>query len=138
MATMRPDGLCPVTRPASGEAIPQEVFDSIASGASMPFERSDLKGWYGNDVLWVNIHSQGAKRSEKFAWERLGRGSLTITALRVDAQAPPATAHIPNGYGDTGFQASGIDFPSAGCWEVVGTLAGKQLRFVVRVLDVLE
>ena len=132
---MPPDGSCPVPRPASSEAVPQEVIDIIAAGASVPLKRADFQSWYGNDVLWVYLYLQGARRSEKFPWVRLGRGSLTITGHRIDAEAAPAVGQVPQGYGDTGFQASGIDFPTAGCWEVTGQLAAKPLRFVVKVLD---
>jgi hypothetical protein len=132
---MPPDGSCPVTHPALPEAVPQEVIDIIAAGASVPLKRADFQSWYGNDVLWVNVYPQGARRSEKFPWVRLGRGSLTITGHRIDAEAAPAIGHVPQGYGDTGFQASGIDFPTAGCWEITGQLAGENLRFVVKVLD---
>ena len=133
--TMPPDGSCPVTHPASSEAVPQAVIDAIAAGASVPLKRADFQSWYGNDALWVELYPQGPRRSEKFPWVRLGRGSLTITAHRIDGEAAPAVAHVPQGYGDTGFQASGIDFPTAGCWELTGQLAGEPLRFVVKVLD---
>ena len=40
---------------------------------------------------------------------------------------------VPGGYGDTGFQVSGLKFPTAGCWQVAGTVGGKTLTFVVNV-----
>jgi hypothetical protein len=47
---------------------------------------------------------------------------------------PPARGFVPDGYGDTGFQASGVDFPTEGCWEVTGALPTTRLRFVTLVV----
>jgi hypothetical protein len=132
------DGTCPITRPAPPEAVPQRVIDEIGPGSSVPVTRADFHNWYGNDALWVGLYTEGARQSEKFWWVRLGWGKLTITGRRLDAQASPAVGDVPEGYGETGFQASGIDFPAAGCWEVTGTLAGKELQFVVMVLSDLR
>jgi hypothetical protein len=41
---------------------------------------------------------------------------------------------VPAGYGEAGFQPSGITFPSTGCWKVEGHLGGTTLAFVVRVV----
>jgi hypothetical protein len=51
----------------------------------------------------------------KFPWWRAVRGKVEIEGRRLDAPAPPIQAHIPDGYGETGFQAMGIYFPTAGC-----------------------
>ena len=74
----------------------------------------------------------------KFPWVRGVRGKLTIQGKRLDAPAPPLRAHIPDGYGDTGFQATGIIFPSEGCWEVTGKVGDSSLTFVTRVVRVEE
>jgi hypothetical protein len=60
----------------------------------------------------------------KVGWWRTTPGKLTIDGRRLDAPAPPLKASIPDGYGPTGFQATGITFPTEGCWEItarVGT-----------------
>jgi hypothetical protein len=49
-----------------------------------------------------------------------------------DAAAPPFQAHVPCCY-PTRFQASGLTFPTAGCWEVTAKAAGSRLTFVVEV-----
>lgn len=46
----------------------------------------------------------------------------------------PLIAEIPEGYGDTGFQASTIIFPTVGCWEVTGRAGDAELSFVTRVV----
>jgi hypothetical protein len=34
----------------------------------------------------------------------------------------------------TGFQASGVQFPTEGCWEVTGTVGTTSLTFVTFVI----
>src|SRR5690348_15957136 len=48
--------------------------------------------------------------SMKFGWTREEglRGKLKIHGRRLDAPAPPLRARIPDGYGDTGFQATAL------------------------------
>jgi len=74
----------------------------------------------------------------KFPWWRGVRGQLSIQGRRLDAPAPPMRAYIPHGYGEKGFQATGIIFPTEGCWEVTGKVADASLRFVTRVIKVQE
>ncbi|HEX8134974.1 MAG TPA: hypothetical protein VF880_16280 [Actinomycetes bacterium] len=87
----------------------------------------DFFGWgdtYGNGKLWVGglwpggvinadagfINKDGSV-GMKFGWWRAAPGKLRITGRRLDASAPPARATVPDGYGETGFQASGVDSP---------------------------
>lgn len=78
--------------------------------------------------------------SMKFGWFRGAglRGKLTIHGRRLDASAPPLRADIPEGYGDTGFQATGLIFPTEGCWEVTGEVGDTRLTFVTRVVKINE
>lgn len=127
------DGPCAVTLP---------------NGSGPPGETPDPRG-YGNGVLWTwlwpdgtvvfspggpgQIHDDGALEM-KFPWHRAGQGQLVIRGQRLDAPAPPLRANVPGGYGDTGFQASSLVFPAAGCWEVTGTVGSSSLTFVTRVV----
>lgn len=70
----------------------------------------------GNKVLW--IRPQGSR--------------LTATGRRLDAAAPWMKARILDGYRE-GFQASGLYFPSAGCWEISAKAAKSELVFITRV-----
>jgi hypothetical protein len=74
----------------------------------------------------------------KFGWTRGEdlRGKLKIHGRRLDAPAPPLRADIPDGYGDTGFQATALIFPTEGCWEVTGEVADTRVTFVTRVVRV--
>jgi hypothetical protein len=105
---------------------------------------------YGNGKIWVSLWPDGVvvfKRggpgrinpdgslTMKFPWWRAVRGRLEVTGRRKDAAAPPLTARIPAGYGDTGFQATSLTFASEGCWEVTGRVGSARLTFVTRVLN---
>jgi hypothetical protein len=70
----------------------------------------------------------------KFGWWRNVPGDLEITGARLDGPAPPARGEVPSGYGQTGFQASGIVFPTEGCWEVSGHVGPATLTFVTFVV----
>jgi hypothetical protein len=126
---------CPVTQPGDGPP-------DVPPGA--------LFGWsssYGNGELWVGglgpggviaagprfINPDGSV-DMKFGWWRVVPGELTITGRRLDGPAPPARAGVPDGYGESGFQASGVTFPTEGCWEVTGHVGTASLTFVTFVL----
>jgi hypothetical protein len=69
----------------------------------------------------------------KLGWWRGAEGTLAITGERTDAHAPPLSADVPDGYGPTGFQATGITFASTGCWDVTGHVGAERLTFTVLV-----
>jgi hypothetical protein len=134
MSAMPPS--CPVTKP-NGKQPP------IGKNA---FGRGP--GGHGNDEFWTNVwtwgesvvlvpptHVQqnGSLGSMKWPWWRGVPGELTIAGHRLDADAPPLHADIPDGYGETGFQASGLIFPTTGCWQVTGRVGDVSLTFVVLV-----
>ena len=74
-------------------------------------------------VLWpdgkvmMEQHNQetDGSLSMKWGWVRAVTGALTIEGHRLDAEAKPLRAEIPDGYGDTGFQVSALIFPTTGC-----------------------
>jgi hypothetical protein len=72
----------------------------------------------------------------KVGWYRYGRGKLTITATRLDKPGRVKRTSVPSGYGSTGFQASGIDFPSVGCWKVTATVGRSHLSYVTAIIRV--
>jgi hypothetical protein len=91
--------------------------------------------WFGGDGLWAGLdRAYGGNwyaGGLKVMWLREAVGSLTIIGYPLDSPGPTVTADVPAGYGASGLQASGIDFPVAGCWKVVATVDGHQLDFVV-------
>lgn len=111
--------------------------------------RYQLFGWpsaYGNGSLWVGalwphgvviitpdqINPDGSM-GMKFGWWRSTSGFLTITGRRLDAPAPPLSAQA-SGYALTGFNASGVTFPTEGCWQVTGKVGPVTLTFVTFVI----
>jgi hypothetical protein len=134
--TMADAKRCPVTLPRS--AGPPGVSPDGFFGWG---------GSYGNGKLWVGglwprgvIHAgpefvaQDGSVGMKFGWWRAATGRLRLTGRRLDGPAPPVRAYVPDGYGDSGFQASGVDFPTEGCWEITGALPTTSLRFVTFVI----
>lgn len=136
---------CAVTVPNESE--PPGVFTHRGPNDN-PAKNSHL---YGNGKLWTTLHPNGTVEfrpggpgsidsdgslSMKFPWWRGVRGKLTIEGRRLDASAPPLRAHIPEGYGDTGFQSTALIFPTEGCWEVTGKVGETSLTFVTRVVKV--
>jgi len=95
---------------------------------------------YGNGQLWVGglassgvIQFEAAESGWKLGWWRSVPGRLSITGRRLDDAASPLRASVPDGYGDSGFQASGVYFPTPGCWEITGTIGTASLTFVTFV-----
>jgi len=98
---------------------------------------------YGNDALVALLPRDGTLRASdparglaggiKFPWWRVAHGDLSIATRRLDAPATPLRADVPGGYGDVGFQVSGLNFPSTGCWEVTGAVGRTKWTFVVNV-----
>jgi hypothetical protein len=125
---------CPVTVPGPAPA----TMNTALFGSSTAF---------GNEALWVGglgddgviladrtlVNVDGSV-SWKFGWYRLATGMLAIAGRRIDAEGPPIRASVPAGYGASGFQASGVDFPAEGCWEITGTIGQASLVFVTFVL----
>ena len=134
---------CPVTQPPAPLLTPPREFtDFLRAGIQEPAYRQTAAllppdhFWYGNEAAWLSLPSNGVLHNGKQPWWRQATGQLHILGRRLDGGAPDApvpVAHVPNGYGDRGFQATGWTFPAPGCWLIVATVGDAELRFVVRV-----
>ncbi len=105
---------------------------------------------HGNGFIWTGLWPKGrvtfssggpgevlrngAMSMKWWWWWRGVAGRLVITGRRVDAPGAPLRADIPEGYGESGFQATALIFPSEGCWEVSGSIGEKELKFVTLVV----
>ena len=101
---------------------------------------------HGNDALITALWPNGVVVIEpsmvmsdgtlgmKWPWWREVVGPLAIEGERIDASAPLLGSQIPDGYGDSGFQASGLLFPTEGCWQVTGRVGEESLTFVTWVM----
>jgi hypothetical protein len=77
----------------------------------------------------------------KFGWTRGVRGKLKVTGHRLDGAAAPLRLEANDGYGDIGFQASYLIFPTPGCWEVnarVGDRDDSKITFVTKIVKIGE
>ena len=68
----------------------------------------------------------------KYGWWRAGAAKPVITGWLVDDPRRRLRADVPGGYG-SGFQTTGLTFPSIGCWRVTGKLRKASLAFTVLV-----
>jgi hypothetical protein len=134
---------CPVTLPRKRTA-PFDAMSYFEAGSSN--WKPSLYAALSRDGTAVfrpggagSIEPDGSL-STKWAWTRGPglRGKLTIRGKRLDAAAPPLRAIISEGYGDTGFQATTLIFPTEGCWEVTGEVGDTRLTFVTRVVRLRE
>jgi dipeptidyl aminopeptidase/acylaminoacyl peptidase len=126
---------------------PMEAADLLAcpvtapNGRQPPNEKTISAQYHGNGALWTVLPADGilyVRResdgwlSTKLPWWRGVTGTLTIEGRRLDGIGE-FSAQVPEGYGDSGFQASGVYFSDEGCWEVLGRAGSDKLRFVVDV-----
>jgi len=135
---------CPVTKPPDPPFVPPKPFPE-ASGGSF---------YVGTPKLWVLVHAHrpdGVWRGlplwpegyrEKITWFSEGYvakadplPAIEISGRRLDdAKALPMVVTGANGsWTSVDFIMSGVNFPTAGCWEVTGRFRGAEVKFVVRV-----
>ena len=131
---------CPVTISRKSSTLPKDIF---GSGPAYWNDSLIVGGLWPNGTIVFRPGGPGivlpdGSLSMKFGWYRGDGlwGKLTITGKRLDAPAPPLRADIPDGYGDTGFQATALIFPTEGCWQVTGKVGRTSLTFVTRVVRV--
>lgn len=92
--------------------------------------------WYVNAdrTIWASagVRLVAGPKGNKVLWIRPQGTQLTIAGRRLDSNAAPAKATIPCCY-RTGFQASGLAFPTEGCWQVSAKAGTSELTFITRV-----
>ncbi len=99
---------------------------------------ADLSGvgdWYVNAerTIWVRSqHWRVGSEGNKVIWIRPAGTELTIIGRRLDGWAPLLGVDMPCCY-PTGFQVTGLYFPTDGCWEITAMAGNSKLRFVTEV-----
>lgn len=124
---------------------------TVPNGKVPPFEDAPTPDVLGNDegTLWAGlwpdgkvvftpdgpggIEWDGALGMKFYWWRQPGGAKLTLQGRRLDGDAPPMRAEIPDGYSGA-FQATGLIFPKTGCWEVTGRVNDTHLTFVTEVV----
>jgi hypothetical protein len=121
---------------------------TIANGSTPPGERPS-RNHHGNGVLWTVLWDEGTvvfgngagfdledgSLRMKFPFWRAVKGPLTLEGRNIHEPDQGLRASIPDGYGDTGFQATGLIFADVGCWEVTARAGSASLTFVTRVVN---
>ena len=121
-----PRTACPVTKAIRAE--PPRDPDAGPFGLGPWYVNADRTIWAGGDAVRMVAGENG----NKVLWIRPQGTDLTVTGRRLHADAPPAKISIPCCY-PTGFQASGLAFPTEGCWEISAKAGTSALTFVTRV-----
>lgn len=139
--------------PAAAASPAQGICRATKPNGQTPAGEKSSPGHHGNGTLWTVLWSEGTvvfrpggpgfvledgALQMKFPWWRAVRGQLKIEGRRLDAPAPDLRAHVPNGYGETGFQATSLIFPTPGCWEITGRAGEASLTFVTNVVKIGE
>ena len=131
---------CPVTRSPALPFVPPWPY---------PLKAGPGAFWFGTDSLWTALPADGAWRDlphyrQKVFFGRKGyivrtepQPKLTVTGRRLDSPAPPLLADKTANNGwvkrDQPFIVTGINFPTFGCWEIIGRYRDAELTFVVWV-----
>jgi len=137
---------CPVT--IAFQRPPDEVIDVARAGSTSQMshdqavEAAKRTNWASTDGIWIPLPSDGvvtwgsATSGSKFPVWPLAAGRVSATAPRLDAPTPPGFTSdfgTPEVASSLGFIASGLAFPSGGCWEVTYRVGEARLTFVVDV-----
>jgi len=115
---------CKATRPEIAHPAKDPNADPFPHGPW--YINADRTTWAGWDAANPN---QGRN---KVLWIRPQGTDLEISGRRLDSESSPLVASIPCCY-PTRFQATGLTFPTAGCWEVKAKAGSSTLTFVTLV-----
>src|SRR5262245_56587603 len=115
---------CKASRPEIAQPAKDPNADPFPNGPW--YINADRTIWAGWDA--ANLH----EGSNKVLWIRPQGTDLEISGRRLDAESSGLAASIPCCY-PTGFQATGLTFPTAGWWEVKAKAGSSTLVFVTLV-----
>lgn len=122
---------CPLTEPVWAKPLEDSaVLDPPVEGYYFVNEDRSIwasAGWAESEDYELHRREDGGL---KVGWFRPAGAVLEITGKRVNAQALPLEALVPSGY-PTRFQATGLYFPTEGCWEVKAKAADRELSFFI-------
>lgn len=142
----------PGTQPDEQAAPSVDCSPTAPNGNSPPGEPGT--GHHGNGELWTALWPDGVIKADerfvrpdgsvgmKFPWWAdvpVDENGLVIRGERIDGAAPPLRVEGPSpgwpetGFSGTAFWASGLIFPTEGCWRVTATAGDATLTFVTLV-----
>jgi len=138
---------CPVTKPPSQPFVPPPPYWT---------QHNPDQFWYGTESLWTLLPDQGKWKIRNnvlqseggyrtkltywrrgFDWRREPASELTVTARRLDREAPSIAAEHANVVFVTGPRPAAMmtvmDIPTTGCWRLTAQYRDQKLSFVVSV-----
>lgn len=138
-----PPANCPLTVPQDPPFTPPPPYSDLGFEGEF---------WYGANSLWTAIPQNGVWSGlplnpegytqkvfwwrEGYVWNEEPEPTLTVTGERLDASAPPLhVSKATNAYASDIGSAMlvGVDFPTLGCWKIIGHSKDAELSFVVWV-----
>jgi hypothetical protein len=123
---------CTLTEPVWAQP-PEDAAVQGSPAFGYYFINEDQSIWAA--AWWADQEAGNLRASGdgiKTGWFRPAGAELQITGQRLDAEAPPLEAHVPCCY-PTRFQATGLFFPTEGCWEVTARADDSEISFIVQV-----
>ena len=126
------DNSCPVTAPAWLLAPDDPAVDNPPAYGYY-FVNEDRSIWAS--AWWADAEEYQLYASEdsiKVGWFRPAGAELVIAGQRLDDESLALESHVPCCY-PTRFQATGLYFPTEGCWEVTAKAGGSVLSFFVLI-----
>lgn len=149
----RADGAtrCPVTTPngaqlPDGYGSPPSNKGAPPNGGGRIHGNGEVWSWLPQDGIYVasgpQVHPDGSVEIKWYWWRRTETpdasrptfpGEMRITGHRLDSPAEDFVGRVHKHNTGT-FQGATIVFPSAGCWEIVGSSGAEPLTFVVLLL----
>jgi hypothetical protein len=122
---------CPVSRPNGG----------------YPAGQAPDRWYHGTGGLWTILWPRGTAPIPPDVVQRNGwlylkvpwwrgpgsEGRVRIHGRRLDQPAPVLRSDVSVGYGNSGFQASAMLFPTIGCWQITARAGRGSLTMVERV-----
>ena len=124
--------VCPITEPVQDKP-PEDAAVQREPEIGSCYVNEDRSIWAS--AWWTETEEYPLRADEdgvKAGWFRPAGAALEIYGRRLDGSGPPLDAHIPCCY-PTRFQATGLYFPTPGCWEITAKAAESKLSFVVWV-----
>ena len=133
----RPTSGCPVTVVSPATRPPMSVPASFNYGnakiavALFPTSGKLVAGRLPSGGSRATINPDGSIYA-KYGWWRAGSAKPVISGSLWTDPRRHLQASVPGGYG-SGFQATGLTFPTTGCWRVTGRVGRTALHFTVLV-----
>jgi hypothetical protein len=125
-----PGSLYPVTSHPDCPASPL----TSASPPSKAAAQFPAVGWYQSQdgKLWAASARTVYSGETTFAWSKPEGSRLIVSAKRIDGDAPPFKAVIPDrSAGD--YQTTLMIFPSVGCWLIQAQAGASAMEFILYV-----